>query len=238
MVINTRNKAYTPKGKFDPPRSSSSPSSSSTATIPQVPKIPKSHGITPRPPSSKYNILNQLANIKVDATLLDMVVVPKQQMHLKQFMEGKDSVVGNIYEEVNEEDSSVNKVGVHKFIYPIKNPPFYIYVKIMDKISHCCLINGGSRPSVMSKIIMEELGLYCTNENSKSMLSYNILQLTIIGEIKDVTLVLCTHPEIRTTLNIQVINMPVINYSIILGRVLKDLTGGYLSLDGTHLSVS
>jgi hypothetical protein len=30
MVINTRNKAYTPKGKLDPPRSSSSSSSSST----------------------------------------------------------------------------------------------------------------------------------------------------------------------------------------------------------------
>jgi hypothetical protein len=50
-----------------------------------------------------------------------------------------------------------------------------------------------------------------------------------------VTLVLCAHPEIRTTLGIQVIDMPVSNYSIILGRDWKALTGGYLSLDGTHL---
>jgi hypothetical protein len=64
MVINTRNKAYAPKGKFDPPHSSSSPSSSSTIVVPQVPKIPESQGITPPLPSSKYNILNQLANIK------------------------------------------------------------------------------------------------------------------------------------------------------------------------------
>jgi hypothetical protein len=78
MVINTRNKAYAPKGKFDPPRSSSNPSSSSTAATSQVPKIPESQGITPPPPSSKYNIPNQLANIKADATLLDMVVFPKQ----------------------------------------------------------------------------------------------------------------------------------------------------------------
>ena len=35
---------------------------------------------------TKYNILNQLANIKVDATLLDMVVVPEQHRQLKQFM--------------------------------------------------------------------------------------------------------------------------------------------------------
>jgi hypothetical protein len=55
----------------------------------QVPKVPESQGTTSPLPSSKYNILNQLANIKEDATLLDMVVVPEQQMHLKQFMEGK-----------------------------------------------------------------------------------------------------------------------------------------------------
>jgi hypothetical protein len=160
MVINTRNKSYAPKGKFDPPHNTSSLSSSSpTATI----QVPESQGITPPLPSSKYNILNQLANIKADATLLDMVVVPKQQMHLKQFMEGKYFVVANLSGEVNEEDSSVNKVGVHNFRYPIKNPPFYISVNIMDKIAHCCLIDGGSGPSVMLKIIMEDLGLSYTN---------------------------------------------------------------------------
>ena len=82
----------------------------------------------------------------------------------------------------------------------------------LDKIAHCCLIDGGLGQSVMSKIIMEDLGLSCTNENAKSMLSYNSLQQTTIGEIKDVTLVLCVHPEIRTTLNIQVIDMSVSNY--------------------------
>ena len=131
-----------------------------------------------------------------------MVVVTEQQRHLKQFMEGKDYIVANLSQEVNEEDSSVNKVGVHNFRYPIIDPPFYIYVQIMDKIAHCCLIDGGSIPSVMSKIIMEELGLSCTNENVRSMLSYNSLQQMTIGEIKYVTLVLCVHPKIRTTLNI------------------------------------
>jgi hypothetical protein len=181
--------------------------------------------------------LNQLANIKVDATLLDMVSIPEQQMHLKQFMEGKASIVANISEEVNEDDSSINKVGVHKFRYLVKNTPFYISVKIMDKIAHCFLIDGGSGPSVMSKIIMEELGLSCTNENARSMLSYNSLQQTTIGEIKDVTLVLCAHPEIRTILNIQVIDIHVRNYSIILGRDWQALIGGYLSLDVAHLSI-
>jgi hypothetical protein len=107
----------------------------------------------------------------------------------------------------------------------------------MDKISHCCLIDGHSSPSVMSKIIMEYLGLSCINENTRSMFLYNSLQQTTIGEINDVTLVLSAHSKIRTTLYIQVIDMSVRNYSIILGRDWKALTGGYLSLDGTHLSI-
>jgi hypothetical protein len=51
------------------------------------------------------------------------------------------------------------------------------------------------------------------------MLSYNSQQQVTIGEIKDVKLVLCAHLEIRTTCNIQMIDMRVSNYSIILGRV-------------------
>jgi ribonuclease HI len=237
MIINTRNKSYAPKGKYDPLRNSSIPSSPSLAVMVQVPKVHDSQGTISPLPSSKYNILNQLANIKVDAILLDMVFIPKQQRHIKKFMEGKAFVVANLSEEVNEEDSSVNKVGVHNFRYPIKIPQFYISVKIMDKIAHCCLIDGGLGPSVMSKIIMEEIGMSCTNENAKSMLCYNSLQQTTIGEIKHMTLDLCAHPEIRTTLSIHVIDMPVINYSIILGRDWHALTGGYLSLNGTHLSV-
>jgi hypothetical protein len=90
MIINTRNKSYAPKEKYDSPHTSSSPSSSSPTSIIQVPKDSDSQGTTSPLPSSKYNILNQLANIKENATLLDMVVIPEQQKHLKNFMEGKD----------------------------------------------------------------------------------------------------------------------------------------------------
>jgi len=114
-ILNTRNKSYSPKGKYDPPRNSTSPRSSSPDSTVHVPKVPDNQGTTSPLPSSKYNILNQLANIKADATLLDMVVFPEQQRHLKQFMEGKAYVVANLSKEVNEEDSSVIKVGVHKF---------------------------------------------------------------------------------------------------------------------------
>jgi hypothetical protein len=155
MIINTRNKSYALKGKYDPPRTSSIPISSSPVVIVQVTKTPNSKG-TPSPlPSSKYNILNQLAHIKSDSTLMDMVSIPEQQKHLQKFMEGKYSIVANLFEEVDKEDSTVNKVGVHNFRHPVKKTLFFISIKIMDKIAQYCLIDGHSSPSVMSKIIME-----------------------------------------------------------------------------------
>jgi hypothetical protein len=58
MIINTRNKSYAPKGKYDPPCTSSSPSSSSPTDTVHVPKAPDIQGTTSPLPSSKHNILN------------------------------------------------------------------------------------------------------------------------------------------------------------------------------------
>jgi hypothetical protein len=42
MIINTRNKSYASKGKYDPPRTSSIPSSSSQVVVEQDTKTPDS----------------------------------------------------------------------------------------------------------------------------------------------------------------------------------------------------
>jgi hypothetical protein len=115
MIINTRNKYYTAKGKYDPPHISSTPSMSSQSTDTQVVRVPENQGMPSPLPYCKYNILNQLDNSKDDATLLDMVFIPKQQNHLKNFMEGKVSTIANLFEESKVEDSNVNKIGVNKF---------------------------------------------------------------------------------------------------------------------------
>jgi hypothetical protein len=112
MVVNTRNKSYTTKRKFDLPRTSSTPSSSSQNDDTQTVRTSSDQGVSSPLPSSKYNILNQLANIKVDATLLDMVSIPEQQKHLRNFMEGKVSTIANLFEESKEEDSTLNRIGV------------------------------------------------------------------------------------------------------------------------------
>ena len=185
MMVDTQNKSYQNKNKGGPPKTTFSPSTSSHQIDPQSTRGTHSpEVISTSSSSSKYNILKQLSNIKVDAYLFDMVIVSKQQKHLKDFMEGKAFTVSSLTKEQNEEEMYINKLNVYNPRNYVKNPPFYVSVKIMDKITHCCLIDGGSSPNVMSKIIMEELGLSCTNENLKSMLSYNSEQWVTIGENK------------------------------------------------------
>ena len=88
-------------------------------------------------------------------------------------MEGKTSSIASLSEKHDGDELHVNKLGVNNFRNSVKNPPFYICVKIMDRITHFFLIDGASDPSAMSKIIMEELGLSCTNEYVRIMMSYN-----------------------------------------------------------------
>jgi hypothetical protein len=98
MLVNTQSKYYTDKGKGGNPKTTFAPSSSSLSTNPQVERIAQSQGVSTSLPSSKYKILKQLANIKANATLLDMVVVPEQQQHLKNYMEGKTSSIASLSE--------------------------------------------------------------------------------------------------------------------------------------------
>jgi len=72
-----------------------------------------------------------------------MVTIHEQQRHLKIFTKGKTSTISSLIEEKNEEGMYINKVCVYNPRNYIKNPPFYVFVNIMDKIAQSCLIDGG-----------------------------------------------------------------------------------------------
>jgi hypothetical protein len=105
MLVNTGNKSYANKGKGNIPKTTFAPSSSSQNTNPQVVTTTQSPMTSISFPPSKYKILNQLANIKTNAYLLDMVIAPEQQQHLKNYMEGKTSPITSISEKLDGEES-------------------------------------------------------------------------------------------------------------------------------------
>ena len=120
-----------------------------------------------------------MGKIKSNATLLDLSKTLEQIQNLRIFFkkktnqETRSSSITTI--EVGEEPKYDSKelVGTIVAYKKPKNPPFYVSMKIIDKIDHCCLIDRGSGHNAMPKTIMEELGLSCTNENPRNMLAFN-----------------------------------------------------------------
>jgi hypothetical protein len=76
MVVNVRNTYCTTKRKLGLPRTSSTPRSCSQSVDTQIVRTSSNQGVSSPLPSSKYNIFNQLDNIKSNSTLLDMVSIP------------------------------------------------------------------------------------------------------------------------------------------------------------------
>ena len=138
-----------------------------------------------------------MGRIKSNATLLDMAKTPKHIKNLKIFLDKQltnenttsSSVVAAELEDECEPTTCETIGLVNTFKQPW-NSPFFVSMKIMEKIAHCCLIDGGSRPNVMLKTIMQELGLSWTNGASRNMMDFNKQRQATISEIKYVTLVM------------------------------------------------
>jgi hypothetical protein len=103
MMVDKQNKYYQNNNKGGHSKTTFSPSKSSHKTDPQITRGTQSLEVIPTSSSSsKYNILKQLDNIKANSSSLDMVNVPKQQKHMKDFMEGEISTVASLTEEQDE----------------------------------------------------------------------------------------------------------------------------------------
>jgi hypothetical protein len=88
----------------------------------------------------------------VDALSLHPGSVPRGIIALRVTPSGED-----------EEEFYINKLDSYNPRNYVKNTHFYVSVNITDKIAHYRLIDGGSGPNVIYKVIMEELGISCTN---------------------------------------------------------------------------
>jgi len=168
-----------------------------------------------------YNVVADLANLKANISFLEVLRAPEQQQNMSNSLatskitsspfKPRPTQSANIVD--FEEQYSEREVNATIPSRPEpKYPPFYVSIKIMWKIAHSCLIDGGSSPNIMSKVIMEQLGLNCTGE-ARNMLTFNKKVQRTIGQIKDLTLTLCSYREVKTTWNFVVADMEVGNFS-------------------------
>jgi ribonuclease HI len=112
------------------------------------------------------------------------------------------------------------------------SPPFYTSLNIHDKVLHNCLMDSGASHNLMSKIVMEELGLEVTRAYH-DLYSFDSRRVQCLGVIKDLVVSLFQFPMRSVVMDIVVVDVPP-KFGMLLSRSWIKILGGTLQMDLTY----
>ena len=88
-----------------------------------------------------------------------------------------------------EDENPTITIGPHIEDRSDASPPFYISLKIHEKILHNYLMDSGASHNVMPKVVMDELGLDIT-KTYLDLYSFDSRKVKCLGVIKDMVVTL------------------------------------------------
>ena len=103
-------------------------------------------------------------------------------------------------------------------------PPFYISLNIHDKILHNCLLDLGDYHNLVSKAVMDELGLNITKPYH-DMFSFDSRKVKCLGLIKYLVVNLSHLPSKNIMMDIVVADIPP-KFGLLLSRSWGKRLGG------------
>jgi ribonuclease HI len=115
------------------------------------------------------------------------------------------------------------------------SPPFYTSLNIHDKVLHNYLMDSGASHNLMSKIVMEELGLEVTNAYH-DLYSFDSRRVQCLRVIKDLAISLFQLPMKSVVMDIVVVDVPPKFGMLLLRSWIKKL-GGTLQMDLTYATI-
>jgi hypothetical protein len=117
-----------------------------------------------------------------------------------------------------------------------KIPPFYISIENHDVELHNCLVDTRAKNNIMSFLVMESLGMSCTQyyRTGESIYAINLRKVSAYGEIKDFYEWITATPHIIMVFNIIVVDFP-LAYGVVLGIDWSSMIGGYIMNDGIFM---
>jgi hypothetical protein len=105
-------------------------------------------------------------------------------------------------------------------------PPFYISLNIHDKILHNCLLDLGVSHNLMTKAMMDELGLDITKPYH-DLFSFDSRKVKCFGLIKDLVINLAKLPMRNMVMDVVVADIPA-KFGLLLSRSWNKILGGTL----------
>jgi hypothetical protein len=115
------------------------------------------------------------------------------------------------------------------------SPPFYTSLNIHDKVLHNCLMDSRASHNLMSKTVMDELGLEVTKPYP-DFYSFDSRKVQCLGVIKDLVVTLFQLPMKSVVMDIVVADVPP-KFSMLLSRSWVKILGGMLQMDLTYATI-
>jgi hypothetical protein len=110
-----------------------------------------------------YCILeNELRNMKIPVHLSKLLKNENFKKSNMKVLQPPTSVVTSDVISLQDENPTIT-VGPHIEDGSDASPPFYISLDVHENILHDCLMDSGASHNVMTKVVMEELGMDITN---------------------------------------------------------------------------
>jgi hypothetical protein len=114
-------------------------------------------------------------------------------------------------------------------------PPFFTSLNIHDKVLHNCLMDSRASHNLMTKIVMEELGLEVTR-TYHDLYSFDSRRVKCLGVIKDLVVSLFQLPMKSVVMDIVVADVPP-KFGMLLSRSWIKKLGGTLQMDLTYATI-
>jgi hypothetical protein len=178
--------------------------------------VPQNTSEVEIPSGMAYNVVNDLTKLQITLPFLEVVKIPQQKENTLKVLGNEDK--HNTRVDAVVMDSQQQCVG------PLtrtrgKIPPFFISLETHKLILHNCMVNSGATNNTMSLLVMEVVGLECTEyyEAGESIHASDSRKVPTYGEIKDFCVSISSAPHNKTMFSIILVDLST-TYGVVLGR--------------------
>jgi hypothetical protein len=178
--------------------------------------------------------MEDLKNLKANVSIMDMCRIPQQKDFLLQSLKSIKSPMtitdlGEVLAPIDPKNKpNVNACSVDKKGKPFV-PPFLLMFEVFNMNLHNCLVDSGASSNVMSLSIYKKLNAVSL-KSDKHVIQLDKTQVKFIGELRDVMIIMATHPKFVQVIDIIVVDIPEA-YGLLPSRYLSKKLNGYFSTD-------
>jgi ribonuclease HI len=177
-----------------------------------------------------------ISNAKVLVSVSDLLKIPSQKEKLLQAINlPSNKVVPKDQEKVKEQHEDPPVVLTSRDRTKEENPPFFVSLEINDQWLHNCMYDSGASSNIITKGIMQRLGLKITRPY-QNVCAMDSREIETHGIIIDLPVKLAFHPNFAFKMDVLVIDVPDA-WGMLLSRKWGAHMGGCLNMDLTFATI-